>query len=102
MIQEYQVPGAKTEIISQILGLRAKCVRRKRNLLRNMDVKSAFRQVGVPPDRATAFVYRLEGLVLVNLRPQFGWHRSPLLGGMVASAIQEANRATTWASAMHM
>ena len=68
-ILEYQVPGPMAEIITRILGLRAKFGRRKRNLLPKMDVKSAFRQVGVPPDRATAFAYRLEGLILVNLRP---------------------------------
>lgn len=33
-----------------------------------MDVKSAFRQVDVAPNRAAAFIYRLEDLVFVYLR----------------------------------
>ena len=64
-----------------------------------MDVKSAFREVGVAPDRAAAFAYRLQDLVLVDLRLQFGWLGSPGGGGVVASAIQEAQRTTTRASA---
>ena len=39
----------------------------KRILLPKMDVKSAFRQVGVAPHRAAAFAYQLEDLVFVDL-----------------------------------
>ena len=42
-----------------------------------MNVKSAFRQVGVAPYRAAAFTYRLEDLVFVDLRLQIGWRGSP-------------------------
>ena len=87
------------EIITRILGLRAKYGTQKRILLQTMDVKSASRQVGVAPDRAAAFAYRLEDLVFVDLRLQFGWRGSPGWWGVVASAIQEAHRSTTWASA---
>ena len=45
----------------------------KRILLPKMDVKSAFRQVGVAPDRAGAFAYRLKELVFDDLQLQFGW-----------------------------
>ena len=46
-----------------------------------------------------AFAYRLEDLVFVDLRLQVGWRRSPGWWGLAASAIQEAHRSTTWASA---
>ena len=58
-----------------------------------MDVNSAFRQVGVAPDRAAVFAYRLVDLIFVDICLQFGWR------GVVASTIQEAHWATTWASA---
>ena len=64
-----------------------------------MDVKSAFRQVGVAPDRAAAFACRLEDLVFVDLRLQFGWRGSPGWRGVVVSAIQEAYWSTTWTTA---
>ena len=47
-----------TEILTKILVLRAKVGTQKRILLQKIDFKSAFRQVGVAPDRAAAFVYR--------------------------------------------
>ena len=87
------------EVITRILGLRAKYGTQKRILLQKIDVKSAFRQVGVAPDRAAAFVYSLEHLAFDDLRWQFGWRGSPGWSGVVASAIQEADWSTTWASA---
>ena len=87
------------EVITRILGLRAKYGTQKRILTQKMDVKSAFRQVGVAPDRAAVFAYRLEDLVFVDLQLQFGWRGSPGWWGVVVSAIQEAHRSTTWDSA---
>ena len=46
-----------------------------------MNAQTAFRQVGVALDRAGAFAYRLEDLVFVDLRLQFGWQGSPGKGG---------------------
>ena len=80
-IPECQLAGVMTEIITRILGLRAKYGTQKQILLQKMDVKIAFRQVGVAPDRAAAFAYRLEDLVFVDLRLQFGWRGSPGGGG---------------------
>ena len=88
-----------TEIMTRILGLQAKFGTKKQILLQRMDVKTAFRQVSVTPDRAAAFAYRLEDLIFFDLRLQFGWRGSPGRWGVVASAIQEAHRSTTWASA---
>ena len=42
-IPECRLAGVMTEIITRILGLRAKFGTQKRTLLQNMDVKSAFR-----------------------------------------------------------
>ena len=78
-----------TEITTRILGLRAKFGTWKQILLQNIDAKSAFRQVAVAPDRAAAFTYWLEDLILVDLRLNFGWHESPWWWGMTVSAIQE-------------
>ena len=72
------------EVITRFLGLRAKYGTQKRILLQKMDVNSAFRQVGIAPDRAAAFAYRLEVLVFVDLRLQFGWRGSPGWSGGVA------------------
>ena len=54
--------------------------------------------MGFAPDRAAAFAYRLEDLVFVDLRLQFGWRGCPGWWGVVASAIQEVHQSTTWAS----
>lgn len=40
---------------------------RERILRQNVDIKTAFRQVGVASDPAVAFAYRLKGLIFVNL-----------------------------------
>ena len=66
-VPECQLAGVMKEIITRILGLRAKYGTQKRILLQKMDVKSEFRQVGVAPDRAAAFAYRLEDLVFVDI-----------------------------------
>ena len=50
-VPECQLAGVMMEVITRILGLRAKYGTQKRILLQTMDVKSAFRQVGVAPDR---------------------------------------------------
>ena len=66
-VPECRLAGVMTEVITRILGLRAKYGTQKRILLQKMDVKSAFRQVGDVPDRPAAFAYRLEDLVFVDL-----------------------------------
>ena len=65
-IPEWRLAGVITHIITRILGLRAKFGTQKRILLQKMDVKSAFRQVVVAPDRAVAFAYHLEDLMFVD------------------------------------
>ena len=71
-----------TEIVTQILGLRGNSGHRNGSFFQNIDVKKAFRQVSVAPDREGAFAYRLEDLVFVDLRLQFGWQGSPGRGGV--------------------
>ena len=66
-IPECRLARVIPEVITRIPGLRAKYGTQKRILLKNMDVKSAFRQVGVAPDREAAFAYQLEDLVFVDL-----------------------------------
>ena len=78
--------------------LRTKFGSRKQISFQRMDIKRAFRQVVVAPDRAAVFAYRLNDLIFEDLRLQFGWHGNPEWWGVVASAIDEAHRATTWAS----
>lgn len=47
------------DVLKRALGLRAKFVVDLRILIQKMDVKSAFRHVGVDPDGASRFAYRL-------------------------------------------
>lgn len=69
--------GVFTEIFTRILGLRVKIGTRTRSLLQNIDVKSAFRQVGVAPYRAMAFAYHMENFIFLDLRLEFGWRGTP-------------------------
>lgn len=62
-VPEYQLAGVETEIITQILSL----LGTGKIILQHMDAKSAFRQVGVAPDRAAAIAYRREDLMFVDL-----------------------------------
>ena len=80
-VPECRLAGVIMEVITRFQELRVKYGTQERILLQKMDVKSAFRQVGVAPDRTAAFAYRMEDLVFVDLRLQFGWRRSPGLGG---------------------
>lgn len=66
-VPECRFAGVVTEVITRILGLRTKYGTQKRILLQKMDAKNAFRQVGVAPDRAVAFMYQLEDLGFVDL-----------------------------------
>ena len=59
----------------------------RRNLLQRIDIKNAFRQVGVAPDRAATFAYRLGDLIFADLSLQFGWRESPGRWGIEASTI---------------
>ena len=92
-IPQCQLAGVITEIIITSPP-RPKFGIQKRILLKNMDVKNAFRQMGVVLDRTAAFTYRMEDLIFVDLRLHFGGRGSPGWWGLVASAIQEAHRAT--------
>lgn len=49
-------------------GITGKFGTRKRILLQKVGVKSVSRQVGITPDQAAAFAYRLEDLIFVDLR----------------------------------
>lgn len=66
------------DVLKRALGLRAKFVVDLRILIQKMDVKSAFRHVGVDPDGASRFAYRLG---------QFGWRKNTGWWGLVAKAI---------------
>ena len=87
------------EILERVLGLRAKFGEGARILIQKMDVKNAFRQIGVDPDGPASFAYTFDDLVFVDLRPQFGWRGSPGWWGVVSSAMQDAQRKTTRESA---
>ena len=52
------VGGVLTAIVTRILGLRGSSGHRNGSCFQRMDVKSAFRQVTVAPDRAGACAYR--------------------------------------------
>lgn len=65
------------EIIEKSLTLSANIGRRKQILLQEMDVKTAFRQVGITPRGEESFAYQLEDLIFVHLRFQFMRHGSP-------------------------
>ena len=73
-----KVPGCRfagviTEIITRVVRLRAKVWTRKRTLLLNIDVKSAFRQVDVAPDQAVAFACRLKDLIIQKAHRVMIW-----------------------------
>lgn len=55
-----------SEIITRILGLRAKFGTQNRILPHTIDAKSGFQQVRVAPDRAAAFANRLRKLVFLD------------------------------------
>ena len=72
-----------------ILGLRAKFSINSRILIQKMDVKSAFRHIGVHPAGAAAFGYVVDDYVVVNMRLHLGWRGSPGWWGVAASAMQD-------------
>ena len=65
------------EVLQRVLGLRAKYGDRARILIKQMNVKNAFRQIPVYLDGAAAFGYVLGRHFTVDLRLQFGWRGSP-------------------------
>jgi len=60
-----------------------------------MDVNSVFKQVGVDPDGASRFAYRLGQFLSVDFRLQFGWRGSTGSWGLITRAIWEAQRKMT-------
>ena len=87
------------QIVRRILGLRVEFWTRKGILVRKMDVKSAFRQVGEDAAVAVNFGYVLGDHLFVDLRLKFGLRGIPGWWGMISSVIQQAQRQTTRASA---
>ena len=77
------------DILKWILGLRAKFSIARRILIQKMDVKSAFRHIGVYPAGAAAFGYVVDEYVVVNMRLQLGSRGSPGWWGVAASAMQD-------------
>ena len=67
-IPECHLTDVMLQIVRRILGLRVKFVMGKRVLIQKIDVKSAFRQVGVDPAGAVAFGYVLGDHLFVVLR----------------------------------
>lgn len=76
-ISKCRLAGVMIDIITQILGLRVKFWTQKCILLQKMDTKNAFQQMGMAPDRTATFVYRLEDVIFVDRRLQFGWRGNP-------------------------
>ena len=87
------------QILRRSLGFRDKIGTGKRIPIQRMDVKSAFRQVVVDLAGAAAFGYVLGDHLFVDLRLQVGWKGSPGWWGVIASAIQQAQRQMIRASA---
>ena len=94
---ECRLAGVLTAIVTRILGLRGSSGHRNGSCFQRMDVKSAFRQVSVAPDRAGAGAYRWRISIRRPPIAVSGGKGARVVG--VASAIQEAHRTTTWASA---
>ena len=57
-----------------------------------MDMKSVFRQDGADPAGAADFGYVLGEYLLMDMRLQLGWRGSPGWWGVIASAVQQAQR----------
>ena len=91
-ITECHLADMMLQIVRRILRLKDKLGSGSR--IQEMDVKSAFRQVGGDPAGAMNFVYVLGDNLFVDLRMQFGWRESPGWRGVIASAIQQAQRQT--------
>ena len=87
------------QIINRGLGQREKIGIGRRILIQNMDVNIAFRKVGVDPVRAANVGYVLGRYLLIYVWLQFGWRGSPGWWGVIFSAIQQAQRQATKASA---
>ena len=93
-IPECHLAGVMGQIIKRVRGLRDKFGIGRRILIRKMDVNSDFRQVGVDPAGAANFGYVLKGYLFIDLRLQFGWRGGAGWWGVIASAIQQAQRQT--------
>ena len=83
------------DVVVRILGLRTKFGTGRRILIQTMNVKSAFWQIGVDPAGAAAFGYAIADYIVVDMRLQVGWRGSPGWWGLVASAMQDAQRKST-------
>ena len=93
--RQRDLAGVTGQIIKRVLGLRDKFGTGRRILIQKLDVKSAFRQVGVDPAKAAEFEYGRRACLFIDVRLQFGRRRSPGLWGMIASVIPEAQRQAT-------
>lgn len=62
-------------ILKRVLGLGAKFGVNARILIQKVNVKSTFRQVGVDPDGASRYPYRLGKFIYVDFRLPFEWRR---------------------------
>ena len=99
-IHECELAEVMNDIVKRILRLRVKFSTGGRILIQEMDVNSAFRQIGVDPAGAAAFGYVVADYIAVDMRLQFGWRRSPRWWWVVASAMQDAQRRKTRATAV--
>ena len=98
-IPERHLMGVMGQNIKRALGLRDKFEISERILIQKTHVKSAFWQVGADATGAETFSCVLRGYLFFDLRLQFGWRGSPGWWGLIASAIQQAQRQTKKASA---
>ena len=88
------------DIVKRIMGLRAKFGTGTRIPIEKLDAKSTFRQISVDPAGAAAFGYVVADYIVVDMRLQFGWRGGAGWWGVVASAMQDAQRKTTRATAV--
>ena len=72
----------------------------RRLLIRKIDAKSSFRQVGADPTGAASFGCVLGGCLFIDLQLPFGWRGGAGWREVIASAMQQAQRETAKASAM--
>lgn len=68
--------------------------------MKKTDVRCAFWQIEVDPAGAVAFGYVVADDIAADMRLQFRWRRSPKWWGVVASAMQDAQRETTRVTAV--
>ena len=86
-------------VLLRVLFLRQLHGPTARIALCRVDVKDAYRQVLVDLVGAPGFGYAVGEYVVVDLRLQFGWRKSPGFWGLMASALEHSHTHSTFQDA---